>query len=101
VAYLKTQGEPEYLDAVTAAEDEESEGFDLWEQEGGQSDDLYDRAVAIVSRDRKSSVSYIQRKLQIGYNRAARLIERMEVEGVLSTANHAGKREILVGDHSA
>jgi len=99
VSYLKTQGQPECLDAVTAVPDEETEGFDLWEQEGA-SDDLYDRAVAIVARDRKASTSYIQRKLQIGYNRAARLIERMEDEGVVSPANHAGKREILVGDHS-
>ena len=59
--------------------------------------DLYDQAVAIVLRDRKASTSYIQRRLQIGYNRAASLMERMEKEGVVSAANHAGKREILVG----
>jgi S-DNA-T family DNA segregation ATPase FtsK/SpoIIIE len=94
------QGTPEYLDAVTDDSDEESEGFDLWEQENS-SDDLYDRAVAIVARDRKASTSYIQRKLQIGYNRAARLMERMEEEGVVTQANHAGKREIMVGDRSA
>ncbi|HXZ68858.1 MAG TPA: DNA translocase FtsK, partial [Alphaproteobacteria bacterium] len=100
VSFLKTQGQPEYLEAITAEPDEESEGFDLWEQEG-MSDELYDRAVSIVARDRKASTSYIQRKLQIGYNRAARLMERMEAEGVVSIANHAGKREIMVGDHSA
>ncbi|MCB1495061.1 MAG: hypothetical protein KDJ86_04690, partial [Bauldia sp.] len=56
----------------------------------------YDRAVAIVARDRKASTSYIQRRLSIGYNRAASIIERMEQEGVVGPANHAGKREILV-----
>ena len=63
--------------------------------EGG-GNDLYDHAVAVVTRDRKASTSYIQRRLQIGYNRAASLIERMEQEGVVGPANHAGKREILV-----
>ena len=63
-------------------------------EEGG---DLYDRAVAIVLRDRKCSTSYIQRRLSIGYNKAASLVEQMEQEGVVSPANHAGKREILVG----
>ncbi|OYX69700.1 MAG: hypothetical protein B7Y81_13355, partial [Caulobacter sp. 32-67-35] len=57
--------------------------------------DLYDHAVAVVTRDRKASTSYIQRRLQIGYNRAASLMERMEKEGVVGAANHAGKREIL------
>ena len=64
---------------------------------GGSGDDLYDRAVAVVTRDRKASTSYIQRRLQIGYNRAASLIERMEQEGVVTPANHAGKRDILAG----
>ena len=65
---------------------------------GGESEsnDLYDRAVAVVTRDGKASTSYIQRRLQIGYNRAASLMERMEQEGVVGAANHAGKREILV-----
>ena len=97
VSYLKTQGVPEYLDSITE-DDEESEGG------GGpagtsnlaDSDDPYDQAVAIVLRDGKASTSYIQRRLGIGYNRAASLIERMENEGVISPANHAGKREILV-----
>ena len=64
---------------------------------GGTGDDLYDRAVAVVTRDRKASTSYVQRRLQIGYNRAATLIERMEQEGVVSPANHAGKRDVLAG----
>ncbi len=63
---------------------------------GGKSGDLYDEAVAIVLRDQKASTSYLQRRLSIGYNRAADLIDRMEAEGVISTANHAGRREILL-----
>ena len=59
--------------------------------------DLYQQAVQVVTRDRKASTSYIQRRLQIGYNRAASLMERMEKEGIVGQANHAGKREILVG----
>ena len=63
--------------------------------QAGDATDLYQQAVQIVTRDKKASTSYIQRRLQIGYNRAASLIERMEQEGVVSPANHAGKREIL------
>ena len=93
--FLREQGTPSYLDEVTAGGDEESEGGDLG-LSGEESNDLYDRAVAVVTRDGKASTSYIQRRLQIGYNRAASLVERMENEGVVSPANHAGKREILV-----
>ena len=64
-------------------------------------DDLYDQAVAIVLKDRKASTSYVQRRLGIGYNRAATLVERMEKEGLIGAANHAGKREILVGRDEA
>jgi S-DNA-T family DNA segregation ATPase FtsK/SpoIIIE len=94
--FLRSQGKPDYVSDVTAmAEEDEDEGFVA---AGGDGDgaDLYDQAVAIVARDRKASTSYIQRRLQIGYNRAASLIERMEKEGVVSVANHAGKREVLV-----
>ncbi len=98
VAHLKMQGQPEYLDAVTVedeGEDDEAEAAGLaGDDEGG---DLYDRAVAIVLRDKKCSTSYVQRRLSIGYNKAASLVERMEKEGVVGTANHAGKRAILVG----
>jgi len=95
---LRDQGEPQYLEDVTAGGDKDGDGGDLYGDEGGGSgDDLYDRAVAVVTRDRKASTSYIQRRLQIGYNRAATLIERMEQEGVVSPANHAGKRDILAG----
>ena len=62
----------------------------------GSDDALYDQAVMIVAKDRKCSTSYIQRKLAIGYNKAARLVEQMEEQGVVSSANHVGKREVLV-----
>jgi S-DNA-T family DNA segregation ATPase FtsK/SpoIIIE len=80
---------------------EEDEGGDspydaLASGSDGEGNDLYDKAVAIVLRDKKASTSYIQRRLSIGYNRAASLIERMENEGLVGAANHAGKREILV-----
>ena len=94
--YLRTQGTPQYLEEVTAGgEDEDGDigAFDLGE--GGGGNELYDQAVAVVTRDGKASTSYIQRRLQIGYNRAASLMERMEREGVVGAANHAGKREIL------
>ena len=95
--FLREQGEPQYLEEVTASidEDDGGDGDDLYG--GGSGDDLYDRAVAVVTRDRKASTSYIQRRLQIGYNRAASLIEKMEQEGVVGPANHAGKRDILAG----
>jgi S-DNA-T family DNA segregation ATPase FtsK/SpoIIIE len=99
VKFLKAQGEPSYLDAITE-EPEEPDQLLLDGEGEGSGDDLYDQAVAIIARDRKVSTSYIQRRLQIGYNRAARIIEQMEEEGVISAPNHSGKREILVGDHS-
>ncbi|WP_375451262.1 DNA translocase FtsK 4TM domain-containing protein [uncultured Devosia sp.] len=100
VAHLKTQGSPDYLDSIIADEDEG--GGDMGGDAGGDDyagsgDELYDKAVHIVLSDKKASTSYIQRRLAIGYNKAATLIERMEREGVISQANHAGKREILVG----
>ncbi len=98
VAYLKRQGEPSYIEEVT----EEAEGeFDLGMPGGDSGDELYDRAVALVLQQRKASTSFVQRHLQIGYNRAARIIERMEAEGVVSAANHVGKREVLPpgGEH--
>jgi S-DNA-T family DNA segregation ATPase FtsK/SpoIIIE len=94
--FLREQGQPQYLEEVTAAADEDGEAGDLGFGGEGESNDLYDRAVAVVTRDGKASTSYIQRRLQIGYNRAASLMERMEQEGVVGAANHAGKREILV-----
>ena len=99
VRHLKTQGQPEYLEAVTAEEPAEGEDgavFDSTGMGGDGGGDLFQQAVAIVKRDRKASTSYIQRRLQIGYNRAASLMERMELEGIVGPANHAGKREILI-----
>ncbi|MGH6922229.1 MAG: DNA translocase FtsK 4TM domain-containing protein [Propylenella sp.] len=101
VSHLKSQGVPDYLDSITDEDDEEGGGFDAFSSGLEESNDLYDQAVAVVLRDRKASTSYIQRRLSIGYNRAASLIERMEKEGVVSPANHAGKREILVGENAA
>ena len=98
VAHLKAQGAPQYLEAITADEDEIDASNYEELGEDGESSDNYDRAVAIVLRDRKASTSYIQRRLSIGYNRAASIIERMEKEGLVGPANHAGKREILVGE---
>ncbi|MFA6156059.1 DNA translocase FtsK [Mesorhizobium sp.] len=105
VAHLKLQGVPEYLDAIT--EDDGDEDDDAPTGKGGSgsgggnsnfedSDDPYDQAVSVVLRDGKASTSYIQRRLGIGYNRAASIIEKMEKEGIVGPANHAGKREILV-----
>ncbi|MBM3624828.1 MAG: cell division protein FtsK, partial [Alphaproteobacteria bacterium] len=99
VAHVKTQGAPQYLDAITSEDDAGEDGEaplpgSMDAEEGG---DLYDRAVNIVLRDKKCSTSYIQRRLSVGYNKAASLVERMEQEGVVSPPNHAGKREILVG----
>jgi len=97
VKFLKKQGAPEYVEAVTI--EPEEGGWDGMAG-GGESegDDLYRQAVEIVMRDRKASTSYIQRRLSIGYNRAATIIERMEQEGIIGAANHAGKREILLGE---
>ncbi|MBB5739977.1 DNA translocase FtsK [Brevundimonas aurantiaca] len=95
--HLKAQAEPDYLDLITDEPDGDGDGGFDEGGNGGSGDDLYDRAVAVVTRDRKASTSYVQRRLQIGYNRAASLIERMEQEGVVSPANHAGKRDVLAG----
>ncbi len=100
VRHLKKQGVPAYLEAVTEEEDDAGEDGEGSEY-GESGDDLYDQAVAVVLRDRKVSTSYVQRRLGIGYNRAATLIERMENEGLIGAANHAGKREILVGGDEA
>lgn len=98
VNFLKAQGAPAYVNEVT---EEPEDGFDSPfipgpSGESSSGDDLYDKAVDIVIRDQKASTSYIQRRLKIGYNRAATLMEELEENGVVSSANHAGKREILV-----
>jgi len=102
VDHLKLQGVPEYLDAITQDDEEDDEEDAPRGGSGGgagnfdDSDDPYDQAVSIVLRDGKASTSYIQRRLGVGYNRAASIIEKMEKEGIVGPANHAGKREILV-----
>ncbi|MFO1088906.1 MAG: DNA translocase FtsK [Hyphomicrobiales bacterium] len=97
VRHLKDQGAPDYVDSVT--EDDEEFGGPSGggaSEGGGSGDDLYDQAVAVILRDKKVSTSYVQRRLQIGYNKAASLIERMEKEGLISAPNATGRREILV-----
>jgi S-DNA-T family DNA segregation ATPase FtsK/SpoIIIE len=98
VKFLRSQGEPAYLNSITEESEAAAGGGGVAGESGGESDDLYDQAVAIITRERKASTSFIQRHLQIGYNRAARIIERMEAEGVVSAANHVGKREVLARD---
>ena len=106
VAHLKAQGHPAYLDVVVAEEGTDEAKSDPAEDKpvfersamgaGDDDSELYDQAVKVVLRDKKCSTSYIQRRLQVGYNKAASLVERMEKEGIVGQANNAGKREILV-----
>ncbi|MFL2815140.1 MAG: DNA translocase FtsK [Candidatus Puniceispirillales bacterium] len=96
VNFLKQQGDPEYDDEVVVEREENN--TDLGEFKANSGDDLYDQAVALVARERKASTSFIQRHLKIGYNRAATIIEKMESEGVVSSSNHVGKREVLIDE---
>ena len=105
VSHLKSYGPPEYIGGVQDGPEETGDGPSVDEMLGlggntGGEDALYDQAVAIVIRDRKCSTSYVQRKLGIGYNKAARLVEQMEEEGVVSSSNHVGKREVLVPEQA-
>ena len=98
VEFLKSQKEPEYVEGVTEGELNEKDSgtvFDKGDFGSGSDEDLYAQAVAIVQADKKASTSYIQRKLRIGYNRAASLIDKMEAEGIISAADHVGRREVL------
>ncbi len=95
-AFVKAQGTPSYLEDITAEPEEAESGGDGG---GGEGNSLFDQAVAIVARDRKASTSYIQRRLSIGYNRAANLIERMESEGMIGPSGAGGKREIFLPEH--
>ncbi len=97
VAFLKQTGTPDYREDITL-EAEETAGGSVGGGGGEKIDPRYDEAVALVTRERKASTSFVQRHLQIGYNRAARIIEQMEAEGVISPANHVGKREVLARD---
>jgi S-DNA-T family DNA segregation ATPase FtsK/SpoIIIE len=95
VSFLKTRGNPDYIDEITEDDDTPLDPFG-GDEDGEAGDKLYAQAVAVVCRERKASTSFVQRHLQIGYNRAARIIEKMEAEGIVSAANHVGKREVLV-----
>ena len=97
VAYLKQQGEPAYIDGVLEGGTVEGEGGDLLAGDaGGEKDPMYDQAVEVVLKNRKASISLVQRHLKIGYNRAARLVEDMENAGLVSAMSGSGQREILV-----
>ena len=99
VSYLKTQGEPQYDAAVTYDPEEDAENGELFDDDESDADRaLYEQAKEFVIRDGKASTSYVQRRLKIGYNRAARIIEKMEQEGIVGAANHVGKREVLMRD---
>ena len=98
VSHLKDQGTPIFIEEVTV-DDDTSSGAETADGKSNNADALYDEAVAIITREGKASTSFIQRHLQIGYNRAARIIEQMEKEGVISPANRVGRREVLVGSH--
>ncbi len=98
VSHLKAQATPDYIESVT-----EETGEPMLGEDGGgntEYDEHYDKAVALVAREGKASTSFIQRHFQIGYNRAARIVETMEREGVVSAANRVGRREVLIGNHS-
>jgi len=91
--FLRSQGDPEYVDEILSLSDEKEKNIgDNWDD---QLDDLYETALEIVKSERKASTSFLQRKLQIGYNRAARIMDMMEEKGIVSKANHVGKREVL------
>ena len=92
-SFLKSQGDPEYVDEILnlSSESPSDDGSD----DSDQDDELYNKALEIVKSEGKASTSFLQRKLQIGYNRAARIIDIMESRGIVSKANHVGKRELL------
>ena len=91
-SFLRSQGKPDYIEEITMIKDNDSQIVD---SNDGEKDELYQKAVEIIKAEGKASTSFLQRKLQIGYNRAARIMETMEKEGIVGQANHVGKREIL------
>lgn len=96
VSYLKEQGEPDYIEGVLEGGSLDGEGGEDGAEGGGGKDELYDQAVEIVLKDRKASISYVQRKLRIGYNRSANLLEQMERAGLVSSLTSSGQRDVLV-----
>jgi S-DNA-T family DNA segregation ATPase FtsK/SpoIIIE len=100
VSYLKTQGEPDYIEGVLEGGTVDGEGGgagpDLFGETSSEKDPMYDQAVEVVLKNRKASISLVQRHLKIGYNRAARLVEDMEKAGLVSAMSSNGQREILV-----
>ena len=88
---LRAQGEPDYIDEITTNEKDENSDY----VSDNDTDELYSQALLIIKTEGKASTSFLQRKLQIGYNRAARIIDMMEEKGIVSKANHVGKREVL------
>jgi S-DNA-T family DNA segregation ATPase FtsK/SpoIIIE len=97
VNYLKEQGEPDYIDGVLEGGVADGDGETGGDGDGnGEKDPMYDQAVEVVLKDRKASISYVQRKLRIGYNRSARLLEDMEKAGLVSSLTTSGQREVLV-----
>ena len=89
--FLRSQGKPDYIEEITIIKDDNANNDEF----SGEKDELYFKAVEIIKTERKASTSFLQRKLQIGYNRAARIMEMMEKDGIVGQANHVGKREIL------
>ncbi|WKL17342.1 DNA translocase FtsK 4TM domain-containing protein [Comamonas testosteroni] len=96
VSYLKEQGDPDYIEGILEGGAVDGEGGDEDGEGGGEKDELYDQAVEIVLKDRKASISYVQRKLRIGYNRSANLLEQMEKAGLVSSLTSSGQRDVLV-----
>lgn len=101
VNYLKEQGEPDYIEGILEGGTVDSDGDAGGESGGGEKDELYDQAVEIVLKDRKASISYVQRKLRIGYNRSANLLEQMEQAGLVSSLTSSGQRDVLVPNRDA
>ena len=91
--FLRSQAEPDYVDEILEFSEKEDDTLNDFEM--NDKDELYQSALELVMNERKASTSFLQRKLQIGYNRAARIIDMMEERGIVSKANHVGKREIL------
>ncbi len=99
-SHIRKQGQPQYVSAVLEEVNEDGSPIEASETGGGEKDVLYDQALAIILREKKASTSFIQRQLAIGYNRAARIIDQLEAEGIISPADRVGRRSVLVEDHT-